>query len=70
MKDDGGHATASATQPSLADICLVPQLYGARRFGGGPRRRTPRCSRIEAACAALPAFQAAHPDRQPDAAPA
>ncbi len=52
--------------PTLADCCLVPQLYHARRFGAdvGPLERL---LEIEAACAELPAFQAAHPDRQPDA---
>jgi maleylpyruvate isomerase len=54
---------------SLADICLVPQLYGARRFGVD-LTPYPTLTRIEAACERLPAFQAAHPDRQPDAAPA
>ncbi|MBN1206086.1 MAG: maleylacetoacetate isomerase [Myxococcaceae bacterium] len=54
---------------SFADICLVPQLYGARRFGVD-LTPYPTLTRIEAACEKLPAFQAAHPDRQPDAAPA
>ena len=54
---------------SLADICLVPQLYGARRFAVD-LTPYPTLLRIEAACNELPAFQAAHPDRQPDAAPA
>jgi maleylpyruvate isomerase len=54
---------------SLADICLVPQLYGARRFAVD-LTPYPTLLRIEAACNELPAFQAAHPDRQPDAQPA
>lgn len=54
---------------SFADLCLVPQLYGARRFGVD-LTPFPTLTRIEAACNALPAFQAAHPDRQPDAVPA
>ncbi|WP_338863697.1 maleylacetoacetate isomerase [Myxococcus stipitatus] len=54
---------------TLADVCLVPQLYGARRFGVDVSAY-PTLLRIEAACAELPAFQAAHPDRQPDAVPA
>ena len=54
---------------SLADICLVPQLYGARRFAVD-LTPYPTLLRIEAACNELPAFQAAHPDRQPDAVPA
>jgi maleylpyruvate isomerase len=55
--------------PSIADCCLVPQLYAVRRwkFDLTPY---PTLTRIEAACEALPAFQAAHPDRQPDAVPA
>lgn len=54
---------------SLADIFLVPQLHGARRFGVD-LTAFPTLTRIEAACDKLPAFQAAHPDRQPDAVPA
>lgn len=54
---------------SFADICLVPQLYGARRFGVDLKPYE-LLTRIEAACASLPAFQAAHADRQPDAVPA
>jgi maleylpyruvate isomerase len=54
---------------SFADICLVPQLYGARRYGVD-LAQFPTLTRIEAACEKLPAFQAAHPDRQPDAVPA
>ena len=56
-------------QVSFADICLVPQLYGARRFAVD-LTPYPTLLRIEAACNNLPAFQAAHADRQPDAAPA
>ncbi|HZI14346.1 MAG TPA: maleylacetoacetate isomerase [Myxococcus sp.] len=54
---------------SLADICVVPQLYGARRYGVD-LSPYPTVLRIEAACNELPAFQAAHPDRQPDTVPA
>lgn len=53
---------------TLADACLVPQLYAARRFGADCNA-FPHCLRVEAACAALPAFAAAHADRQPDAPP-
>ena len=52
--------------PTIADCCLVPQLYNARRFGID-LSRFPTISRIEAACLALPAFDAARPERQPDA---
>jgi maleylpyruvate isomerase len=54
---------------SFADICLIPQLYAARRWGVD-LAPYPTLTRIEAACEKLPAFQAAHPDRQPDAVPA
>jgi maleylacetoacetate isomerase len=46
----------------LADICLVPQLYNARRFDA-PLDAFPTLLRAEAAATALPAFVAAHPDR-------
>ena len=52
--------------PGLADICLVPQLGNARRFGVAVDR-FPRLLAAEAACLALPAFADAVPDRQPDA---
>lgn len=52
--------------PTIADCCLVPQLYNARRFQLD-LAAYPTLTQIDAACAALPAFQAAHPDRQPDA---
>lgn len=48
--------------PGLADICLVPQLYNARRWDI-PVDSYPRLTAIGDACAELPAFQAAHPDR-------
>ena len=52
--------------PTLADICLVPQLANARRFGCD-LSRLPRLLAAEAACNALPAFEQAAPDRQADA---
>jgi len=54
--------------PGLADCYLVPQMYGARRFKVDVER-FPTLRRIEAAASALAPFQAAHPDRQPDAPP-
>lgn len=52
--------------PTIADCALIPQIYSARRFGVDPAG-FPRLAAIEAACNQLPAFPAAHPDRQPDA---
>ncbi|NNJ73562.1 MAG: maleylacetoacetate isomerase [Anderseniella sp.] len=48
-------------QPSLADICMMPQLYNADRWGA----TYSACAKImdaQAACQANPAFIAAHPD--------
>ncbi len=52
--------------PTLADCCLVPQLYNARR-SNVDLEPYPTLVRIEAACLALPAFEAARPENQPDA---
>ncbi|MES1911988.1 MAG: hypothetical protein MHM6MM_004338 [Cercozoa sp. M6MM] len=51
---------------SIADICLVPQVYNARRFGVD-MSKFPTIERIEAALSKLPAFERAHPSQQPDA---
>ena len=53
-------------RPGLADLCLVPQLYNARRFAC-PLDGLPTLVRIDAACRALPAFAAAAPEAQSDA---
>lgn len=53
-------------RPGLADCCLVPQVFNARRFGIEVEA-FPSIARIDASCRLLPAFQNAHPDRQPDA---
>lgn len=52
--------------PGLADICLIPQLYNAHRWGVDldPLQRL---TEIEARCLAQPAFRAARPEAQPDA---
>lgn len=52
--------------PSLADVCLVPQLYNAHRWGLDLASFN-RLTSIEANCLALPAFEAARPENQPDA---
>jgi maleylacetoacetate isomerase len=52
--------------PTLADICLVPQLGNARRFGCD-LSRYPTILSIEKACIAIPAFANAAPEKQPDA---
>ncbi len=52
--------------PTLADICLVPQLANSRRFGVD-LSRYPRLLEVEANCMSLSAFAAAAPEKQPDA---
>ena len=47
--------------PNVADICLVPQISNANRFNT-PMGAFPNLVRIDAACNALEAFKAAHPD--------
>jgi len=51
---------------TVADVYLVPQLYGARRFGVD-LAPFPTLTRVEQACEALDAFARARPERQPDA---
>jgi maleylacetoacetate isomerase len=53
-------------RPGIADICLVPQLASADRFGVG-LDAMPRLRAIREACEALDAFRAAAASRQPDA---
>lgn len=51
--------------PTFADCVLIPQLYNAKRFECD-LTPYPTIRRIAATCEALKAFQAAHPDHQPD----
>lgn len=52
--------------PTMADCCLIPQLYNARRFGVD-LSDFPQLLAVEKAALRLPAFIDAHPDKQPDA---
>ncbi len=52
--------------PTLADLCLVPQLSNARRFGCD-LSAYPTLVQIDAHCGTLPAFVNAAPENQPDA---
>ena len=61
-----GAGYAFGEAPTLADCCLIPQVYNAERF------RTdltpfPALRAVAARCAEHPAFAAAHPNQQPDA---
>ncbi|MEM7005022.1 MAG: maleylacetoacetate isomerase [Pseudomonadota bacterium] len=53
--------------PTLAEICLIPQVYNARRFNVD-LTAFPRLVEVDANCLDLKAFQAALPENQPDAA--
>jgi len=55
----GAHVT-------IADICLIPQVYNARRLKV-PLDAFPKIVAVEAACLKLPAFDKARPENQPDA---
>ncbi|MFA6267422.1 MAG: glutathione S-transferase C-terminal domain-containing protein, partial [Pseudolabrys sp.] len=55
----GSHVT-------LADLCLVPQVFNARRLKV-PLDAFPKIVSVETACLKLPAFDKARPENQPDA---
>ena len=52
--------------PTMADCCLVPQLFNAQRFGID-LAPYPTLLAIDEACGKLPEFERAHPSQQPDA---
>jgi len=64
MRHNGPYALGGDV--TIADVCLVPQVYNARRFHV-PMDDFPRIKMIEEACLELEAFEAASPDAQPDA---
>ena len=57
---------AFGDQPTLADVCLIPQLYNARRWGMD-LNAWPKLITIEKSCRALPAFSSTAPEAQSDA---
>ncbi|MCB9728220.1 MAG: maleylacetoacetate isomerase [Deltaproteobacteria bacterium] len=57
---------AMGDAPTLADVVLVPQVFNARRFSVD-LAPFPTIARVEASASQLDAFQAASPERQPDA---
>ena len=65
IRDENGPFCFGDT-PTLADLCLVPQLANARRFGVDVSAY-PRLLKAEAAAKALPAFANAAPEKQRDA---
>jgi maleylpyruvate isomerase len=57
---------AHGDTPTMADVCIVPQVYNAERFGCD-LSAFPTVMRISAECLTLDAFRNALPDNQPDA---
>ena len=57
---------AFGTHVTVADLCLVPQVFNARRFKVD-FGNYPKISSVDAACLKLPAFDRARPENQPDA---
>ncbi len=53
-------------QVTMADLCLVPQVFNARRFKMD-MGKYPKIAAVDAACLKLPAFDKARPENQPDA---
>lgn len=62
---ESGERYCVGNSVTVADLCLVPLLHSARRFALA-LDDFPRLCEVEEACLALPAFQAAHPDRHPE----
>ena len=54
------------SQPTLADVCLVPQVFNARRLKV-PLDSFPKIVAVDAACLKIAAFDKARPENQPDA---
>lgn len=61
-----GYGLAYGAEPTLADCCLVPQVYSAQRFGV-TLDAYPNLIAANDKARVLPAFRQAHPDLQPDA---
>jgi maleylacetoacetate isomerase len=62
----GGEPYACGKEVTLADLCLVPQVYNARRLKV-PLDKFPKIVAADKACLALSAFERARPENQPDA---
>lgn len=62
----GSVFAAGTTEPTMADMCIIPQLYNARRFGID-LAPYPTLLAVESRCVGLPEFVAADAAVQPDA---
>jgi maleylacetoacetate isomerase len=63
---ENGMFSAGTEGPSAADICLIPQLYNARRFKLPVEELFPCCMKVEALCNQLESFKKAFADVQID----
>ena len=63
VRDAATGLCCHGNSPTLADICLVPQVFNARRFAVD-MNPYPRISGIDAVCRELPAFRSAAPESQ------
>jgi len=68
LKTAGTGRYSHGDRPGLADTCLVPQVFGARRFSVD-LARYPTLMRVFEECMKLPAFDKAQPAKQPDFEP-
>lgn len=66
-EDAGRGGFAHGDRPGLVEVYLIPQVYSARRFEVD-LSAYPKIVALDAACAEMPAFAAAEPGKQPDAA--
>ena len=68
LKAPGTGKFCHGDTPTLADICLVPQVFNAKRFNTEEELRPayPTIFRVFDACMKHPAFEAARPEKQPD----
>ncbi|MBL0901185.1 MAG: maleylacetoacetate isomerase, partial [Reyranella sp.] len=67
-KDPTTGSYSHGNSPTMADMCLVPQVFNAGRFKVD-MKRYPTIQRIFDTCMKHPAFVAAQPSKQPDAEP-
>jgi len=67
VRGGGSGRYCHGDSPTMADCCLVPQIFNAKRFDS-PLEPYPATMRVFDALMALPAFDAAQPSKQPDAA--
>ena len=57
---------AFGSHVTIADLCIIPQVFNARRFKV-PIDRFPKIASVDSACNKLSAFDNARPEKQPDA---